>query len=98
VGGAGTGCGPVDRSAAAEALLTRSLTLVHRLPATLAALEAGALHPGHRWPMLEKVAPTGLVRPWTVGFAPGTDDVDSPVVARACPSAASSTTTGPPPY
>src|SRR4051794_11120643 len=42
---------------AAEALLTRSLTLVHRLPTTLAALEAGALHPGHLWPMLEKVAP-----------------------------------------
>jgi hypothetical protein len=42
---------------AAEALLTRSLTLVHRLPGTLAALEAGALHPGHLWPMLEKVAP-----------------------------------------
>ena len=36
---------------------TRSLTLVHRLPGTLAALEAGALHPGHLWPMLEKVAP-----------------------------------------
>ncbi|MGZ4658437.1 MAG: DUF222 domain-containing protein, partial [Blastococcus sp.] len=44
-------------SAAAEALLTRSLTLVHRLPATLSALEAGALHCGHLWPMLEKVAP-----------------------------------------
>ncbi|MGZ4505859.1 MAG: DUF222 domain-containing protein [Blastococcus sp.] len=43
-------------SAAAEALLTRSLTLVHRLPATLSALEAGALHCGHLWPMLEKVA------------------------------------------
>jgi hypothetical protein len=42
---------------AAEALLTRSLTLVHRLPGTLAALEAGALHPGHLWPMLDKVAP-----------------------------------------
>ena len=42
---------------AAEALLVRSLTLVHRLPGTLAALEAGALHPGHLWPMLEKVAP-----------------------------------------
>jgi hypothetical protein len=42
---------------AAELLLTRSLTLVHRLPGTLAALEAGALHPGHLWPMLEKVAP-----------------------------------------
>ena len=42
---------------AAEALLRRSLTLVHRLPGTLAALEAGALHPGHLWTMLEKVAP-----------------------------------------
>ena len=42
---------------AAEELLERSLTLVHRLPGTLAALEAGALHPGHLWPMLEKVAP-----------------------------------------
>lgn len=42
---------------AAEALLQRSLTLVHRLPGTLAALEAGAVHPGHLWPMLEKVAP-----------------------------------------
>jgi hypothetical protein len=42
---------------AADALLTRSLTLVHRLPGTLAALEAGALHPGHLWSMLEKVAP-----------------------------------------
>ena len=42
---------------AAERLLARSLTLVHRLPGTLAALEAGALHPGHLWPMLEKVAP-----------------------------------------
>jgi hypothetical protein len=42
---------------AADALLTRSLTLVRRLPGTLAALEAGALHPGHLWTMLEKVAP-----------------------------------------
>ena len=42
---------------AAEDLLDRSLTLVHRLPATLAALESGALHAGHLWPMLEKVAP-----------------------------------------
>ncbi|GAA3161286.1 hypothetical protein GCM10010531_11150 [Blastococcus jejuensis] len=42
---------------AAESLLTRSLTLVHRLPGTLAALEAGALHQGHLWPMLEHVAP-----------------------------------------
>ena len=44
-------------SSAAEALLTRSLTLVHRLPRTLAALESGQLHPGHLWPMLDKVAP-----------------------------------------
>ena len=42
---------------AAEALLARSLTLVQRLPGTLAALEAGALHPGHLWPLLEHVAP-----------------------------------------
>jgi hypothetical protein len=42
---------------AAEDLLDRSLTLVHRLPGTLAALESGALHLGHLWPMLEKVAP-----------------------------------------
>jgi hypothetical protein len=42
---------------AAEALLDRSLTLVERLPGTLAALEAGALHPGHLWPLLDKVAP-----------------------------------------
>ncbi|WP_241037278.1 DUF222 domain-containing protein [Blastococcus litoris] len=44
---------------AAEALLERSLTLVHRLPRTLAALEAGLLHVGHLWPLLEKVAPVG---------------------------------------
>jgi hypothetical protein len=42
---------------AADDLLVRSLTLVHRLPQTLAALESGALHPGHLWPLLEKVAP-----------------------------------------
>jgi hypothetical protein len=42
---------------AAEELLERSLTLVRRLPATLAALEAGALHAGHLWPLLEHVAP-----------------------------------------
>ncbi|MEX5719062.1 HNH endonuclease signature motif containing protein [Geodermatophilus maliterrae] len=42
---------------AAEALLARSLTLVHRLPRTLDALEAGALHPGHVWPLLNEVAP-----------------------------------------
>ena len=43
-------------SKAADDLLTRSLTLVHRLPQTLVALERGALHPGHLWPLLEKVA------------------------------------------
>jgi hypothetical protein len=42
---------------AAEDMLDRSLTLVHRLPGTLAALESGVLHTGHLWPMLEKVAP-----------------------------------------
>jgi hypothetical protein len=42
---------------AAEALMNRSLTLVQRLPGTVAALEAGALHPGHLWTLLEKVAP-----------------------------------------
>lgn len=42
---------------AAVDLLTRSLTLVHRLPGTLAALESGLLHTGHLWQMLEKVAP-----------------------------------------
>ncbi|MGY2085269.1 DUF222 domain-containing protein [Blastococcus sp. SYSU DS0539] len=44
-------------SQSAEALLIRSLTLVHRLPGTLAALESGALHDGHLWPMLGTVAP-----------------------------------------
>ncbi|MGY1727976.1 DUF222 domain-containing protein [Geodermatophilus sp. SYSU D01062] len=44
-------------SEAAQALLERSLTLVHRLPLTLAALEAGALHPGHLWALLDEVAP-----------------------------------------
>ena len=44
-------------SRAAETLLTRSLTLVHRLPRTLAALESGALQVGQLWPLLEKVAP-----------------------------------------
>ena len=33
------------------------MTLVHRLPGTLAALEAGVLHGGHLWPLLDKVAP-----------------------------------------
>jgi hypothetical protein len=44
---------------AAETLLERSLTLVHRLPRTLAALESGALHVGHLFPMLERVGPIG---------------------------------------
>ena len=44
-------------SQAAETLLERSLTLVHRLPRTLEALESGALHVGHLFPMLERVAP-----------------------------------------
>jgi hypothetical protein len=41
----------------AERELERSLTLVHRLPATLAALEGGLLHEGHLWHLLDKVAP-----------------------------------------
>ncbi len=44
-------------SEAANVLLERSLMLVHRLPRTLAALESGALHVGHLFPMLERVAP-----------------------------------------
>ncbi|MBN1093619.1 DUF222 domain-containing protein [Blastococcus sp. TML/M2B] len=42
---------------AAENLLERSLTLVHRLPRVLAALESGLIHEGHLWSLLEKVAP-----------------------------------------
>jgi len=42
---------------AAEALLAESLTLVHRLPGTLAALEAGVVHRGHLGHLLDKVAP-----------------------------------------
>ncbi|WP_336028884.1 HNH endonuclease signature motif containing protein [Geodermatophilus sp. FMUSA9-8] len=42
---------------AAESLLTTSLTLVHRLPATLDALESGAVHGGHVTAMLDHVAP-----------------------------------------
>lgn len=42
---------------AAETLLERSLTLVHRLPRTLRALESGALHVGHLFPLLERVGP-----------------------------------------
>jgi hypothetical protein len=44
-----------DRTA--EDLLARSLTLVHRLPSALEALESGLLHVGHLWVFLEKVAP-----------------------------------------
>ncbi|MGY1751899.1 DUF222 domain-containing protein [Blastococcus sp. SYSU D01042] len=44
-------------SEAAHTLLERSLVLVHRLPRTLAALESGALHVGHLFPMLERVGP-----------------------------------------
>src|SRR3954454_22891150 len=40
----------------AQGLLERSLRLVARLPGTLAALEAGALHAGHVWPLLDVVA------------------------------------------
>lgn len=47
---------------AAEDLLDRSLTLVHRLPGTLTALESGVLHTGHLWPMLDKVAPVADLR------------------------------------
>jgi hypothetical protein len=47
---------------AADDLLSRSLTLVHRLPQTLAALESGALHPSQLWPLLEKVAPVANPR------------------------------------
>ncbi|MGY1653535.1 DUF222 domain-containing protein [Geodermatophilus sp. SYSU D01119] len=41
---------------AAEALLVRSLTLVHRLPATLDALESGAVHAGHVSALVDHVA------------------------------------------
>ncbi|WP_336027544.1 HNH endonuclease signature motif containing protein [Geodermatophilus sp. FMUSA9-8] len=44
-------------STAAENLLTTSLTLVHRLPATLDALESGAVHGGHVAAMVDHVAP-----------------------------------------
>ena len=40
----------------AQARLERGLILVQRLPGTLAALEAGALHAGHLRPMIELVA------------------------------------------
>jgi hypothetical protein len=41
----------------AEGLLVESLTLVHRLPATLDALDSGVLHRGHLWHLIDKVAP-----------------------------------------
>ena len=41
---------------AAQARLERALILVQRLPGTLAALEAGALHAGHVRPMIDLVA------------------------------------------
>ncbi|MGY1669245.1 DUF222 domain-containing protein [Geodermatophilus sp. SYSU D00710] len=41
----------------AEEELARSLTLVHRLPRVLGALESGLLHAGHLWCLLEHVAP-----------------------------------------
>src|SRR3954454_9612867 len=41
----------------AETELDRALTLVGRLPGAVAALEAGALHAGHLFPLLEVVAP-----------------------------------------
>ncbi|MGY1714337.1 DUF222 domain-containing protein [Geodermatophilus sp. SYSU D01106] len=44
-------------ASAAEALLVRALTLVHRLPATLDALEAGAVHAGHVTALVDHVAP-----------------------------------------
>lgn len=40
----------------AQGLLERSLRLTSRLPGTVAALEAGGLHEGHVWPMLDHVA------------------------------------------
>lgn len=43
--------------AAAANLLERSLTLVHRLPRTLLALESGLIHDGHVWHLLDKVGP-----------------------------------------
>jgi hypothetical protein len=44
-------------STAAQNLLERSLTLVHRLPRTLVALESGLIHDGHLWHLLDKVGP-----------------------------------------
>jgi len=41
----------------AEKLLEESLSLVYRLPGTLAALESGLVHRGHLWHLIDKVAP-----------------------------------------
>jgi hypothetical protein len=57
VGHPGVGDRGEPDPAGAEGLLAESLTLVHRLPGTLAALEAGLLHRGHLWHLLDKVAP-----------------------------------------
>ncbi|WP_246065796.1 HNH endonuclease signature motif containing protein [Geodermatophilus aquaeductus] len=43
----------------AEDELERALLLDQRLPLVLDALEAGVLHPGHLWCLLEHVAPIG---------------------------------------
>ena len=74
---------------AAETLLERSLTLVHRLPGTLAALESGALHAGHLWPMVEKVAPIdddgvrAQVEAGLLGWAAGRVTTPAQLGARA---------------
>src|SRR3712207_4010195 len=41
---------------AAGRQLERSMTLVHKLPGTLEALESGLLHVGHLWALRERVA------------------------------------------
>jgi len=46
----------------AETELARALMLVQRLPGTVAALRAGALHAGHLFPLLEVVAPIADAR------------------------------------
>jgi hypothetical protein len=47
---------------AAERELADALTLVHKLPATLVALETGQLHQGQLWPMLTHVGPIRSAR------------------------------------
>ena len=76
-------------ASSAETLLERSSSLVHRLPGTLAALEAGALHPGHLFPMLEKVAPIeddsvrGQVESGLLAWASGRVTTPAQLGARA---------------